>query len=310
MPSQHIVKSGDTLSGIAKKHGFSSWKDIYHAPENAAFRKKRPNPDKIFPGDVVVIPDGKTATPGGRFPPVVPCPFPGAGQGNAAPLGTPGPVSSIAPSNSPPSNFAFVSPRQAALARQASALQFVQAAIAGIERALDQGTVPGASKIPAVTEESKALTVHFKTERHINPLQQAQELRGTFVKILQVILRADEVFVDEIEELASSFAWAIPGGVAFPTHPRNGRIHFCPPFVPRGPLFQTVVIIHEAAHFVSRSILHVASELPAPKGTPVGSTKTYAAMTATEAMGNAYSYAQFALHMAVGFDKRIDPGAE
>lgn len=54
--SSYSVKSGDTLSGIAKAHGFSSWRDIYYAPENAAFRTKRPNPDKIFPGDVLVLP--------------------------------------------------------------------------------------------------------------------------------------------------------------------------------------------------------------------------------------------------------------
>ncbi len=54
----YTVQSGDTLTLIAKRHGLSSWRDIYFAPENAAFRQKRPNPDRIFPGDVVTIPGG------------------------------------------------------------------------------------------------------------------------------------------------------------------------------------------------------------------------------------------------------------
>jgi hypothetical protein len=51
-----VVRGGDTLTAIATRFGFTSWRDIYHHPDNAPFRKKRPNPDKIFPGDVLVIP--------------------------------------------------------------------------------------------------------------------------------------------------------------------------------------------------------------------------------------------------------------
>jgi hypothetical protein len=57
MSSPYEIKSGDTLTLIAKLHGLKSWREIYDLPENAAFRKKRPNPDRIFPGDVVMIPD-------------------------------------------------------------------------------------------------------------------------------------------------------------------------------------------------------------------------------------------------------------
>jgi hypothetical protein len=57
MPTNHIVQSGECLSLIAANYGFTSWKTIYDAPANADFRRKRPNPNVIYPGDVLVIPD-------------------------------------------------------------------------------------------------------------------------------------------------------------------------------------------------------------------------------------------------------------
>jgi hypothetical protein len=69
MAQNHIVVKGDTLSGIAKKHGFKDWRTIYNDPSNAAFRRKRPNPNLIFPGDVVVIPAGGGGIPGPPQPP-------------------------------------------------------------------------------------------------------------------------------------------------------------------------------------------------------------------------------------------------
>jgi hypothetical protein len=65
----YIVKSGDTLSSIAKQFSLTSWQAVYNTPENAAFRKKRPNPNWISPGDVIVIPGG---APGSMLPEVVP----------------------------------------------------------------------------------------------------------------------------------------------------------------------------------------------------------------------------------------------
>src|SRR5438552_2032144 len=62
MPTQHTVKAGETLSSIAQQNGFRDWNTIYNASENAAFRKKRPNPNLIVPGDIVMIPDKKSKT--------------------------------------------------------------------------------------------------------------------------------------------------------------------------------------------------------------------------------------------------------
>jgi len=51
------VAGGDCLSSIAKEFGFPDYKTIYQHPSNAEFRQKRPNPNIIFPGDVLFIPD-------------------------------------------------------------------------------------------------------------------------------------------------------------------------------------------------------------------------------------------------------------
>lgn len=55
---KHVVVKGEWLSKIAQKYGIKSWRTIYDHPANEAFRKKRPNPDLIQPGDEIFIPDG------------------------------------------------------------------------------------------------------------------------------------------------------------------------------------------------------------------------------------------------------------
>ncbi len=57
MSKPYTVKSGDTLSRIAAREQYASWRDIYYHPDNAAFRVKRPNPDHIFPGDLLMLPN-------------------------------------------------------------------------------------------------------------------------------------------------------------------------------------------------------------------------------------------------------------
>lgn len=57
MPTIHTVAQGETLTGIAKKYKYSSWQKIYNHSANAEFKALRDNPNIIFPGDKVVIPD-------------------------------------------------------------------------------------------------------------------------------------------------------------------------------------------------------------------------------------------------------------
>jgi N-acetylmuramoyl-L-alanine amidase len=56
MPNNE-VQQGECLSKIAGSYGFRDWKRIYNHANNAEFRKKRPNPNIIFPGDIVWIPE-------------------------------------------------------------------------------------------------------------------------------------------------------------------------------------------------------------------------------------------------------------
>jgi hypothetical protein len=52
----HRVAKGESLWSIAREYGFLNWRALYDHPDNAAFRKLRPNPAYIVPGDLLVIP--------------------------------------------------------------------------------------------------------------------------------------------------------------------------------------------------------------------------------------------------------------
>jgi hypothetical protein len=60
MSAEHVVKDGEYLSLIAADYGFATYKSIYDHPNNADFKAKRKNPNVLFPGDVVFIPDWET----------------------------------------------------------------------------------------------------------------------------------------------------------------------------------------------------------------------------------------------------------
>lgn len=60
--AEYVVKQGDCLASIAKKFGFPDWRVIYNHPQNASFKKKRPNPNIIHPGDALFIPDASEKT--------------------------------------------------------------------------------------------------------------------------------------------------------------------------------------------------------------------------------------------------------
>jgi len=56
MPN-YSVQQGDTLAKIAERASLASWKRIYDHANNAEFRQNRPDPNLIYPGDVVYVPD-------------------------------------------------------------------------------------------------------------------------------------------------------------------------------------------------------------------------------------------------------------
>jgi N-acetylmuramoyl-L-alanine amidase len=57
MATTHTVSQGECLSSIARQYGFANWRTIYEHPRNADFRRRRPNPNLIYPGDQLTIPD-------------------------------------------------------------------------------------------------------------------------------------------------------------------------------------------------------------------------------------------------------------
>lgn len=62
MSVEHFVKQGECLSSIAYKYGFGDYRTIYNHPANATFKTKRPSPNVISPGDIVIIPDKSSKT--------------------------------------------------------------------------------------------------------------------------------------------------------------------------------------------------------------------------------------------------------
>jgi N-acetylmuramoyl-L-alanine amidase len=57
MGRQHIVVQGECLSSIAYRCKLPDWRTIYDHPRNAGFKFKRPNPNLIYPGDELYVPD-------------------------------------------------------------------------------------------------------------------------------------------------------------------------------------------------------------------------------------------------------------
>lgn len=53
---EYIVKQGDCLSSIADKYGLF-WEKIWNHPQNAKLKEKRKDPNILYPGDVIYIPD-------------------------------------------------------------------------------------------------------------------------------------------------------------------------------------------------------------------------------------------------------------
>jgi len=57
MATDYTVQQGDYLSKIAKDFGFTDYRVIWNDPDNAELKAKRKNPNVLYPGDKLVIPD-------------------------------------------------------------------------------------------------------------------------------------------------------------------------------------------------------------------------------------------------------------
>src|SRR3954469_24606813 len=119
----------------------------------------------------------------------------------------------------------------------------------------------------------------------------------------------DTTFENDL--VTDTFAISDPGGFAKRNDKTNpGQMYFCFKYLKVGPLSAVVTILHEAAHYVDKSIDHFASAVPAPNGRVLvgsaGETRVhnYADMTPLESQQNAASYAGFAIHCAKKQDLR------
>ena len=65
MASVHTVAQGETLIRIAKQYNYNDPDLIYNHESNAEFRELRPDPNIIFPGDQINIPDKEKLVRGG-----------------------------------------------------------------------------------------------------------------------------------------------------------------------------------------------------------------------------------------------------
>jgi len=57
MANMHTVKQGEYMAYIASQNGFTNWQTIWDLPQNADLKNRRTNPNILFPGDQVYIPD-------------------------------------------------------------------------------------------------------------------------------------------------------------------------------------------------------------------------------------------------------------
>ena len=60
MGQYYYIKQGDHLSRVARENGFADFHTIWDAAENKDLKDKRKNPNILFPGDKVFIPDKET----------------------------------------------------------------------------------------------------------------------------------------------------------------------------------------------------------------------------------------------------------
>lgn len=59
---EHIVKQGEHLIAIARREGFPDFQKVWDCHENADTKKTRKNPNVLYPGDRIHIPDLETKT--------------------------------------------------------------------------------------------------------------------------------------------------------------------------------------------------------------------------------------------------------
>jgi N-acetylmuramoyl-L-alanine amidase len=53
----YTIKQGDHVARLAEQYGFRDYKTVWMDPGNADLRAQRPDPNVLYPGDILYIPD-------------------------------------------------------------------------------------------------------------------------------------------------------------------------------------------------------------------------------------------------------------
>jgi N-acetylmuramoyl-L-alanine amidase len=61
MSTEHTVAQGEHLVRIADQYGFADYGTIWNHADNAELKTKRENPNVLFPGDQITIPEKETS---------------------------------------------------------------------------------------------------------------------------------------------------------------------------------------------------------------------------------------------------------
>lgn len=232
MSTNYTVKPGDNLTKIALSHGFKSYRDIYDHPLNAAFRAKRPNPNLIFAGDVIVIPD----------------------RGGPGPLPPPSPVPPTPPP-APPTPPAAKNPREEALDQRPLAIFWVDRAIFSLEalKTFIPLGVPDALNVHAPTRE--ALRVHFHMNKADDNPVELNFILGRF-KDIRILLNSEAeaqfhtATPEQEATLKRQFKGGLPMAITDNRFLGKGGITFTQSYLGKSDNCKRLILIHEGLHFV------------------------------------------------------------
>lgn len=145
-----------------------------------------------------------------------------------------------------------IAPREEAINHKAECLAWISAANAALQivRTLTQsGLIANFSRLTTMTE-FQTTNIHFKLEKHPNPLKFLSNLRQSYALMPIAIGGAEKHFDSDF--LSDAFANVDPRGFATRNDAVNpGKMFFCSRYLSMGSLSKVVTIIHEAGHYIS-----------------------------------------------------------
>jgi hypothetical protein len=289
-------------------------------PDNAAFRIKRPNPNLIFPGDVVMIPGaGPPGPPGvqvlgsevrycGNDPKrlLEAQTSRGAGPRLAFAIGDSAPPVSTSGSGG------GVSPKAMALLRVADAIDLASKARREVN--LVNAFKPNPNfPTPIVGIEAVNTHFHLPSPFPATPfggiftlIETRADFLNEIAKVLerleQNLKNAANIFHDNFDDLSGT-AFADPNNTmpAFTIGLKKASFeaafatgtHFRQLFTTLAPIKQAEIIVHESSHFVDNNLI-------LDQAHPVADPNLYKQLQPSVALKNAYSYSQFVLHIKFG----------